>query len=275
MSFIPPTTTPVSTATSNGSEAILTRPTEYQDEVRIGRRAGVTGWTKFGYNDNIDSADGEVVIWASATTTFSYMQSAGTWDITYNASVSADGADGIGALELGVFYIDASGNEAYAQHVLGSSGTDTTSFTGFGINRAVVVSAGSTNYNIDNITFRATSANTIQATIPPEGSVTQQAIFFVGTNYTATAKFLWVNVNKVGGASAIVTIKGYIINRSNGVRYEVFRETIDTGVENTVSINEPVYFNLSPTDILYFVADTDTNDTIVNLRFSLNHYKNE
>lgn len=40
-----------------------------------------------------------------------------------------------------------------------------------------------------------------------------------------------------------------------------------------MAITEPVGFALSPTDVLYFVADTDTNDTVVNFRFSLNEYK--
>jgi len=42
-----------------------------------------------------------------------------------------------------------------------------------------------------------------------------------------------------------------------------------------VTIEDPVGFALSPTDVLYFVADTDTNNATVNLRFSLVEYKRD
>lgn len=39
--------------------------------------------------------------------------------------------------------------------------------------------------------------------------------------------------------------------------------------------NEPIGFALSASDILYFTAETDTNNTAVSsLRFSLNVYEN-
>jgi hypothetical protein len=71
-----------------------------------------------------------------------------------------------------------------------------------------------------------------------------------------------------------VQIKGYVYNRNVDTRYEVFRTEIDTTAELIGYINEPIGFNLSPTDVLYFVADTDSNNANVKLRFSLNQYQN-
>jgi len=82
-----------------------------------------------------------------------------------------------------------------------------------------------------------------------------------------------VNVNKVGGTSPVVTIKGYVFNRNIKTRFEIFRYIIDTSVENHLELNEPIGFNLSPTDVLYFVADTNTNNTVASIRFSLNEYQ--
>lgn len=55
--------------------------------------------------------------------------------------------------------------------------------------------------------------------------------------------------------------------------YTVFKSIINTVTEQTVSFEEPVGFNLSPTDVFYFVADTDTNGASINLRFSLVEYE--
>ena len=105
--------------------------------------------------------------------------------------------------------------------------------------------------------------------------MTQQAIFFNGHNHDSVAKYLWINTNKQSGANPQVTVKGYAFNLNVETAYEVFRETIDTSVENTVSISEPVGFNLSPADVLYFVADTDRDSTILSIRFSLVMYERD
>jgi len=90
------------------------------------------------------------------------------------------------------------------------------------------------------------------------------------------AKFLWINANKLsGGGSPRIVIKGYVYNRQFDSTFEVFRCTIDTNSESFVTINEPIGFNLSPQDVLYWVADTDTNNSIVTLRFSLLEYKRD
>jgi hypothetical protein len=71
-----------------------------------------------------------------------------------------------------------------------------------------------------------------------------------------------------------VTIKGYVFNRGISTRFEVYRHVIDTQSENTIAINDPIGFKLNPADVLYFVADTDANNTIITMRFSLNEYQN-
>ena len=203
--------------------------------------------------------------WRLATAT------ASTFTIAYTQA--SDGSSANGAKTLAFYYIDSSGLPAIATHTLEADGSDVTSFTGLGINRIAVASSGSTGKNGAVITVTATTGGTTQATIPASGSVTQQAIFFVGSNHDAIAKYLWWNVAKPGGGAAKVLIKGYVYNRTVATTFEVFRVLVDTTTEVTGYINEPIGFNLSPTDVLYFVADTDTNAAQVNLRFSLNQYQ--
>ena len=252
------------------SDASLVRPSSFEDEAALGRRSDVKHFTKFSETTNLTAGAGEEIIWFS-TDDFIPMTSAKTFTITYNSST--DGLGTTGALTILIDYIDSSGNAAQSLHTLGSDGSDTTSFTGLGINRAVVTSSGSADYNNNEIKFTVSVEGT-QAVIPALASVTQQAIFFCDINSDAIAKFLWINTNKIsGGGSPRITIKGYVFNRPIETRFEIFRVTIDTSSENTIKILEPVGFKLTPGDVLYFVADTDTNNAIVNLRFSLLEYR--
>lgn len=249
-----------------------TRPSIGGDEIVLGRRTGVRAFTKFGFRTGLTAAAGEETVWAT-TGNFTPLTSASTFTITFNNGT--DGAGTTGAESLYFDYVDENGLYATTIVTLDSSGSQVTSFSGFGINRVAVVDTGSAQTNTNDITVTATTGGSTQAIIPALEGVTQQAIFHTDANSQAVAKYLWFNINKIaGGGSPRVTIKAYVFNRTYSTRFEVFRATIDTAVENTINLSEPVGFRLSPRDVLYFVADTDTNATIVTLRFSLFEYKN-
>lgn len=265
---------PENSTLSLDADSLNVRPTSFQDEVRIGRRAGITGWTKFGYNDDVDTAGTEVV--AAFGGTFTPLDSAETFDIAYDGTAggSTDGSGTTGATQLTFYYVDANGLPAVATHNLGTDGTDTTSFSGLGINRVAVSASGSNDTNASAITITATTSATNQASIPAGEGVTQQCIFFTGSNHTAVAKLIWLNINKIsGGASPRVTIKVWVYNRAIQTKFLVFRMTVDTAVENTLPLVEPIGFNLNATDVIWLEATTTANDTIVNARFSLNEYQ--
>jgi hypothetical protein len=256
------------------SDAIAVRPTATQDEIVIGRRPGVRSFTKFSHSGALTASAGEETIWAATGTSFVPMTTASTFTITFNNAT--DGLSTTGALSLFFDYIDENGLTQQTQVVLDGSGSQVTSFQGLGINRASIVLSGTANVNNNNITITDTTGGTTQAIIPAGEGVTQQAIFFCDANSDGIGKFLWVNVNKLsGGGAPRITIKGYVYNRQFGSQFEIYRQTIDTDSENTISLNEPIGFRLSPQDVLFFVADTDTNNAIVNLRFSLNEYKRD
>jgi hypothetical protein len=266
-------TAPLNLNVGLDSDAIVTRPSNFADEVIIGRRPGIRNFTKFGYASGLTAAAGEETVWA-ATGNFTPMTTASTFTITFNNAT--DGLGTTGALSLFIDYIDENGLSAQTQLTLDATGSQVTSFSGFGINRAAVVNSGSAQTNTNNITITETTGATIQALIPASEGVTQQCIFHTDANSDAVARYLWINANKLsGGGSPRITIKGYVFNRTYETRFEVFRCTIDTSSESFVSLSEPNGFVLSPRDVLYFVADTDTNNSIVNLRFSLMEYKRD
>ena len=266
--------TPLNQSISLDSDGASTRPTDFQDEVRIGRRTGIAGWNKFGYRTGLLAASGEQTAWV-ASGNFVPMTTASTFTITYDGTAggSTDGAGTTGATQLYIYYIDSDGLPVIGAHTLGTDGSDVTSFSGLGINRAVVAASGTADFNNSVITITETTGGAVQAIIPATESVTQQAIFFTGSNHTAVAKYLRVSL-KTANKSAVVLIKGYVYNRTFDTRYLIFRESIDTSVGLFLELIDPVGFNLSATDVLYFVADTDTNNVDISVRFSLNEYQN-
>ena len=266
-----PSSAPLNQSIGRDTDAMAVRPSSFSDEVAIGRRGGVSNFNKFGYREGLTSAGGEQTIWAT-TTNFVVMTTASTFTITYTNT--SDGSTSNGALTLYFVYIDTDGLEQIGVHTLGSTGSDVTTFTGLGLNRCAVSSSGSDQTNVAEIIITDTTGGTTQAEIPALSGTTQQAIFHTDANSDGVAKYLWININKTtGGGTPKVLVKGYVFNRQFETRYEIFRATIDTAVENTLSIADPIGFSLSPTDVLYFVADTDTNNTIVKVRFSIREYK--
>jgi hypothetical protein len=255
------------------SDALTVRSDDFQDEVRRGLRAGVTGWNKFGYRNGLTSGGGEESIWAT-TGNFSILTSPSTFTITYDGTSggSTDGSGTTGATQLYFYYIDDDGLPAIRPHTLGTDGSDETSFSGLGINRCVVAASGALTYNASDITITATTGGTTQAVIPAEQSVTQQAIFFNGSNHIAIAKYLHIGLAS-SSKSPTVQIIGYVYNRQFSTRYEIFRTNIDTAVELSQDFIDPIGFPLTDTDVLYFVADSSANSVDVSIRFSLNMYQ--
>lgn len=263
---------PQNLALSLDSDAITVRPSSFQDEVRIGRRLGVEGFTKFAYRSGLTAAAGEQIIWTHSDNGFTPMTAAETYTITYNSE--NDGAGTTGALSLAITHVNASGSPETFLHTLGDDGSDITTQTGTGINRVAVASSGSENFNVSPITITATTATTTQAHISAENSVTQQAIFHTGFNHQAVAKWLYIDVAKLtGGGDVRALIHGYIFNKAVQTRYLVFRSIVDTRSNNIIDITDPVGFKFSPSDVIYFTADTDTNASEVDLRLSLNEYQ--
>ena len=225
---------------------------------------------KFGYNVDIDTASEEVI--ASFGGAFdpstSVMSSAQTFTIAYNNTT--DGSSGTGARMLLISYIDENNTAQDGYHVLGSSGSDTTSFTGLGVNRAVVVQLGGDLYNNNDITITATTDATTQAQIPAGKSVTQQCIYHTPINRTLNLNFLKVSTLKLsgGGGSPRVNVIGYSYSRVTGGRYAVLDVEIDTSIENNLVLRLPEPITFTGREVIYFEATTDVNNTKVSLRFS-------
>lgn len=265
---------PLNQSASLDADAVHVRPTEMQEEVSLGRRGGVTAWSKFGHRSLL-AAGGFETVW-DTTGNYTPPAVATAMRIAYDGTGggSTDGAGTNGAHTLAILYIDGDGLPATMTHTLGTDGSDDTTETTLGINRIAVTSAGTDGFNASDITVTAVTGGAKLAVVPAENAITQQAFFHCGSNHQTLFKFLFIHMNKSSGGAATVQFKGFIYNRTTGITAEVFRLTLDDSVEVELSLNPVVPFLVPATGVLYFTADTSRDGAEAVIRFSGNEYQN-
>ena len=267
-------THPLNDVIYRDDDCILVRSTSPQDDITRGLVDNVSQLNKFGYREDVDTTDGDALIIADNTTnTPTILTTASTFTITYNNST--DGLGTTGALTLLITYLDENEDQINANIVLGNTGSDVTAFSGLGINRAVVTSNGGAEVNTSDITITATTGGSVQAFIPAGVSVTEQIWGHIPANTSGVSKFIFLSgVKSSGGGNPIIQFKVFVYNRGTATKYEVFRYTMDTSAETSLSIVDPINFAFSPRDVFWVTASTNSNNTEVKGRLSLNLYKN-
>lgn len=250
------------------SNATLTRPTKYENEVAMGDRNGKQTWNKFGYNKDIDGASEIIASFGGVyDPTTMIMTTAQTFTIAYNSTT--DGSGTTGALSLIIVYLDSNFELQTAFHTLGSTGSDTTAFSGLGINRTSVLSNGGLGYNANDITITATTDTTIQAQVASEESVTQQALFHTPISVNFLIDWLFATAGKTGGGSQPkFSIVGYSWSRVTLTRYKIFDAVFDTSRQNFMQLNPSQPFVTGGREVIWFEASTDTANSEIEIRFS-------
>ena len=237
------------------------------DNPSLGRVPNASNLSKFGFGDGFTSAGGDQVVWPTPTTAFNPMLVADTFTLTYTGGGgSNDGIGSTGAIAVLISYLDEDFALQEASVVLEADGSTETSFRGYGITRAVVVSSGSANTNNGAIIIRDT-ANTYgqQAYIAAGIGVTQQLIIHVPIGATYLMKDVQLNINKVGGSSPVGIFKLKTYNRFIDCQFEILRLTIDASVENTVSRQFTTGFPFGGRDVLWWTLDTTVNSTVASM----------
>ena len=246
------------------ADANPVRVDDYKIDVGAGRREGATNWRKFGFNTDIDSATPETV-WPVG----------GRWvplitarTLEFTSSSGNDTAAGSGVQQVQIVGIGPGRVYQTDTIALAGLGTAATTSTWLAVNRIVPVATGATGVNEGNITVTATTDATVQAYIPAGSGITQQAFFSSPIDRTFLTDSLLVNVRKLaGGGQPRVTIYAYYRDTSVGAILQVFRLDLDTSVENTFLLRPSNPFVVSAGDSLEFVAETNVNDTVVNINF--------
>lgn len=263
-------TSPINGTLSENYDALVVRPTDYKSEVAMNKRQGRSVVNKFGFNKDVDTGGAEIVasFGGSFDPLVNIMSTVQTFNINYDNSL--DGSGTSGALSLLITYLGDDFLEKTAVHVLGSTGSDTTSFEGLGINRALVLSNGGTPYNVGNIDIEASVDNTIQARIPIESGVTEQCILHTQINHNFLVDYVSLNTLKLsgGGSSPRVVFKMFSYSRVTQTRYNVLERDIDTDVVNDIEVTFPTPLVFGGREVIYLEAETNNNNTEVIARFS-------
>ena len=263
---------PCDSVLSQDFDAQSVRPTNFNYETALNLRQGRTTWNKWGYNTDIDNGVTEIV--ASFGGTFTRLTTASTLSVV--STDANDTAEGTGARSIIIYGIDT--NREAIIEVVSLNGTTpvTTSNSYLGVNRLSIYLSGSGGVNAGTINATATTGGSTQGQIPLGEGSTQQAIFFTQAGHTALIDWLYLNVVKIsgGGGSPKVTLKMWVHSFVSGSRYEVFREIIDTTIDNNIQLTPSQPFVVAEKSVVYLEATTDTNNTGVSARFSLIEFKN-
>jgi len=240
--------------------------TDFRLEVARGNVSGSETWNKFGFNDDVDTGASEII--ASFGGSYVVPTTAETLTIVSTSAQDSE-APATGCRSVVITGIDANREKQVEVVALDGTAGVTTTSTWLGINRVAPFLCGSSQSNVGTITItNSTSGNTL-AQMPAGLSVTQQAILHVQSAHTFYAEWLWINVRKLsGGTAPRVTIKGWVFSPVANANIEVFEARIDTAIENTVELKPTEPFPITENSVLYFTAETNTNNKTVSMRFS-------
>lgn len=228
-------------------------------------------WNKFGYNDDIDTTtDPEIIASFGGNRSF-ILSSPEILNISSSSANDANGGTGAHGLVIYGVINDSSGNRISNIEVVFLNGTNTVRTTKhyYGVNRASLFRAGSSFQNEGEINLIASTGGSTQGQLPIGTGTTEQGIFYVPTNKTFLANYLVLNINKLSGGSAPrITIRGYVRSFVSNADYEIYTTTIDTSVENTIELTPETPFVVGEDSVMWFEAETDTNNALARIRFS-------
>ena len=222
-----------------------------------------TVWNKFGYNQDIDTGTEVIASWGGM---FEPLTTATT--LTISSLSANDTNGGTGCNTIVVYGIDSDRNEVI--EVVNMNGTTdvVTASTWLGINRVAMFLCGSGKINEGTINILATSDSSIMAQMPAGEGVTQQCIFHVPADTVFATKWLFINIlNR--GKNAELTVKMWVYSAVSNGNQSVFSMDIDTSTSTgAIELNPPLSFPISEKSVVWLECTTDTNDIIVNARFS-------
>ena len=264
---------PLDSTLSQDFDSLSTRPTQYEQEVALGRRQGHALWNKWGFNNDVDNSSPEII--ASWGGTFTRLPTAQSLDIESTSTDDDDG--GIGANSIIIYGVDGDWLEQIETVTMDGTTPVTTTNTWLGVNRVAVALAGTSEDNVGAITLTGSTASTIQGQIPIGAGSSQQAIFFVQADHRALITHVNVNIIRLasGGAQPETNTRLWAFSDVSNSRYELRRFYMDTEVTNEIDRDwskNPL--PVGEKSIIYLETDTDTNDTEVSASFSLFEVRN-
>lgn len=254
---------PLDSVIAQDYDSISTRPSDFWLEAGIGRRQGYSIWNKFGYNSDIDTGT-EIV--AAFGGTFTPSETAST--LTIVSANSNDTSGGTGVNSIVIYGIDSNWNEAIEVVTMNGVTPVVTTSSWIGINRVAVYLSGSLAGNAGLITITKTTGGSTLAAMPVGESVTQQCLLFIPQNTTFAMEWALFSAARQASQNPYVLFKGWVYSSVNKTKQLVFRQAVETAVENHFQLSPKTPFPVGEKSIFWIEATTDKDNTDVSARFS-------
>lgn len=237
----------------------------------MGLRQGIEVWDKWGYNTDVDSGS-EETIW-SIGGRIDPLTNATTLIISSN-SANDIATTGTGARQVHIYGV--SNTRIRLEEVVSMNGTSNVTTTNefLGVNRMEVIESGNSWVNEGVINAVASSDYRPVAQIPLGHSVTQQMVFYTQQAVKALANSLFYNIIKIDALNKpTVILRGWIWDFDAHTRKEIMRWSIDTGIENSGELIPPIPLKIGQKSMLEITAETDINNTEVNIRMGITEFR--
>lgn len=246
---------------------------EFKYEVALNRREGYILWNKFGYNTDVDVATGPEVV-AAFGGSFTPLKSSSTLDVV-SSDINDSDSGGVnpqstGARTIRIVGLDENRDQQTEDVILDGTTSVTTSNSWLGINRAIVLTTGSSDFNEGVISITATTGGSDQAIIPAGEGVTQQLIFFTPKNHSGLFNWLYLSGYRFGsGTEPVVTFKGWVYSPITDSKYEIYRGVLDESVSTDIQLTPSHPFALTEQDVFWIEVETTRDNTSVYGRLSI------
>lgn len=218
-----------------------------------------------GNNTDIDTGVEEDV-WEQGGV-LTYLTSAETMNIVSTAMADDGDPAGIGARTVLVTGL-SSAHVLQSETVTMNGVADVlTSLSYLRVRSLTVVTAGSTEANAGVITATASSAATVQCAIAANEGISNNSHYTVPAATKAYIIDVYFTTTKEGGGAPIVHFLGFSNKRiANGAWVQVLDEHIDTGVFNTLHLEQKIMPELTAKTDIRVAATTTVNNTEVTTR---------
>ena len=262
---------PLDSAISQDYDSISVRPSDFNSEVALGRRQGISTWNKFGYNENVDTGAASVI--ADFGGVFQRITTGETIDIV--STSTDDTAGGDGCKSIVIYGVDENWDEQIVVIDLDGTTPVQTTESWLGVNRVAIYLAGSLQANAGTITLSSSTTAITLASMPVGEGTSQQLIFYVPRKHQFLATWLHLDAIKLtGGTTPKTNFFGWVFSDVSNARYNVYRDGIDTSNETHSDMKPTEPFVIGEKSVLYFEATTDTNNTVVRGRLSGKLFRN-
>jgi len=229
----------------------------------------VNGWTTLiqrGHNTDLDSG-GEEDIW-EAGGSLSYLSSEETMNVT--STSTSDDAGQTGALTVLVSGVDGSYDAVSEIVTMDGTSNALTTQAFLRINTLTVLTCGTAGHNVGNITATASSAGTVQCEMDATESLSMNSQFTVPTGKKYYLIRVELNAAKVsGGGTPEIEFRGLARTSATGPWYRLFDKKMDTGVQDELDIEVPVFSAFGAGTDVRLTATSDTDNTEARTRMSI------